>query len=50
VFLLRKFEKESVWAKNNKKERAGKEPGFDKANIYRLVVLSFLGNDMPYQR
>ena len=50
VFFLRKLEKEFVWAQHNKGKGDNKFPSFGKSSIYGLVVVSFLGDDMSYQR
>jgi hypothetical protein len=47
VFLFGELEKKEVWSKNCKRKGSSKRPCFDERSMDSLVVVDFLGDDMP---
>jgi hypothetical protein len=50
VFLFGELEKKGVWTKHCKRKWCGKRPCFVERSMDSLVVVDFLGDDMPYKR
>ena len=48
VILFAELKQELVWTKDNKWEGNGEFPGSIEGCINRMVVMGFLGDDMPY--